>query len=969
MATETQRLLIEIEVDADQATKAIVNQKQALDQLKKEKAELLAQNKALAAQENVDTAAIQKNNEAIVQKEAKIKNLSTEIKSNEKIVQAATKTTNDETGAYQQLALQYQVAAQKAKDMAVVHGVNSDEAKKATKAASDMSDQLKEVDASVGQNQRSVGDYGLALRGLGGNFMQNMMNVDDFTKANGGLAGSFQAGGQAVGGFGKQLLALLANPIVAIIAAVAAAVMLMVEAIKSNGEATEKLNQVMAPFKTILSAVMNVVAQLAIFILDGVKALMDFGAAILSIIPGMKSVQDETKKTMELEKERQQLAEEERQDMISDSEDRLKVSALKKELARADKYTAEERIKMAREIDAIEKANMLDDLQRQQRRHANLLAQMKAEGKSYKDLTTEQKEAFVASASALNDLQADYLDKTKKVGAKEAALVAEMEAEKTKANEEAEAKRKEAQERYRAARQKAQEDELKKQQNNITILKNAYVADYEDSKLIDKNYFDSKQKALTDIHNAEIALIDKKKQYGKLTIEEEKIARADADKSYVDSQNKLSADLNEELAKRLSAQFKLEELQLKKQLLGVKKNEAERFKATIDGIDKKYEQEKKLIELTVTDETDKAEKLKLLNAQYNLDIATENQANFERNKAQKLADEAGLAQAEFDLRKDTIDKEFDQKQAALKKEYDDRLATVTAGSAAEFAIKKAYDEKEGELDRLRNLAKAQNIVDWAGQLADIMSGVIDVLNAFGERELANFEKVKNAELQKQLDVNQAGFDDITLKYNADVKALDEKFAAGILSKEEYDKARKELDKNYSEAEKALAKQNADAEKKIQDELDEKKAEIEYQAAKRAKALAIVNAIINGASGVIAALATPIIGPILAIAAGVVAAANLAAIIATPIPDNRKGGGGGGSGGGSLPSTAGLGEALNGGSTTNGIVTGNANGSDVVNNQNLINEINKNGGQQPVLVTSDLTKVQEREARIAVMNEI
>ena len=114
MATETQRLLIEIEVDADQATKAIVNQKQALEQLKKEKAELLAKNKELAAQENVDTAAIQKNNEAIVQKEAKIKNLSTEIKSNEKIVQAATKTTNDETGAYQHLALQYQVAALKA---------------------------------------------------------------------------------------------------------------------------------------------------------------------------------------------------------------------------------------------------------------------------------------------------------------------------------------------------------------------------------------------------------------------------------------------------------------------------------------------------------------------------------------------------------------------------------------------------------------------------------------------------------------------------------------------------------------------------------------------------------------------------------------------------------------------------------------------------------------------------------------
>src|SRR5574344_2386929 len=121
---DTQKLLIEIEVDSSQAVQRLVEQKAALEKLKQEKQELQNANKALTEQEKIDTAAIQRNKEAIIDKEAKIKNLTAEIRTNEKIVQASTKTTDGETGAYQKLSLQYSVDAQKAKDMAVVQGVN-----------------------------------------------------------------------------------------------------------------------------------------------------------------------------------------------------------------------------------------------------------------------------------------------------------------------------------------------------------------------------------------------------------------------------------------------------------------------------------------------------------------------------------------------------------------------------------------------------------------------------------------------------------------------------------------------------------------------------------------------------------------------------------------------------------------------------------------------------------------------------
>ena len=217
---ETQKLLIEIEVDSNKSVQNIVEQKAALEKLKQEKQELQNANKALTEQENIDTAAIQRNKEAIVDKEAKIKNLTAEIRTNEKIVQASTKTTDGETGAYQKLSLQYSVAAQKAKDMAVVHGVNSEQAKKATEAAAKMDKQLKDVDKSVGQNQRNVGNYSSALEGMGESFSS--------------LPGPLGNVGGAVGQVSTALKALLANPIVMVIAAVVAALMLLKQGLETN---------------------------------------------------------------------------------------------------------------------------------------------------------------------------------------------------------------------------------------------------------------------------------------------------------------------------------------------------------------------------------------------------------------------------------------------------------------------------------------------------------------------------------------------------------------------------------------------------------------------------------------------------------------------------------------------------------------------------------------------------------------
>jgi hypothetical protein len=61
--------------------------------------------------------------------------------------------------AYEQLKVRYNAAAAEAKQLAAAYGLTSVQAQQATKDAQAMAVQLKQIEASVGQHQRNVGDY------------------------------------------------------------------------------------------------------------------------------------------------------------------------------------------------------------------------------------------------------------------------------------------------------------------------------------------------------------------------------------------------------------------------------------------------------------------------------------------------------------------------------------------------------------------------------------------------------------------------------------------------------------------------------------------------------------------------------------------------------------------------------------------------------------------------------------------
>lgn len=79
-------------------------------------------------------------------------------------------------GAYDLLQAEFKDLSTKAKDMAVIWGVNSTQAKEASAAALEVNNKLKLIDASVGNFQRNVGNYASGFQ----NFNQVLREMPNF---------------------------------------------------------------------------------------------------------------------------------------------------------------------------------------------------------------------------------------------------------------------------------------------------------------------------------------------------------------------------------------------------------------------------------------------------------------------------------------------------------------------------------------------------------------------------------------------------------------------------------------------------------------------------------------------------------------------------------------------------------------------------------------------------------------------
>jgi len=223
-----------------------------------------------------------------------------------------TASLNDMSGSYNSLVLQLKVASREYKNMSDAEK-SSAQGKELLKKIQDTQVSLKATDAAMGNYQRNVGNYASLLEGMTpklGGLVGTLLDIakaakasrDDLNEMGGdnglgimanpripkGLATimtGFKGIGQSVVAMGK---AVLANPIVAVMAAIVFIFMQVKNAIGESEERTNKMNETFArlqPIMRTIGDVFEVIADAVLLYIDAMSRAYTAVVEFLGINP------------------------------------------------------------------------------------------------------------------------------------------------------------------------------------------------------------------------------------------------------------------------------------------------------------------------------------------------------------------------------------------------------------------------------------------------------------------------------------------------------------------------------------------------------------------------------------------------------------------------------------------------------------------------------------------------------------
>ena len=262
--------------------------------------------------------------------------------------------------------------------------------------------EIKRLETETQRYFRNVGNYENAIGnmlGMNSKWFQQLTMIKDITA--GGLKQGLQATTTAVSAFGKQLLSLLANPIVATLAAIAGAVMAVSKAIKSSEENTNLWNQILAPFQRILTGVLNVIQNIVTAILSWVTngaKLVGWIMTMLEKLPlignFLKMINNELRESIAIAQTDADLAKQRRDMEVQNAKDELEIAKLRKDAAANQSKDQKKRLEDLKRADELEKGIMK---RRMQYAKADLENAKKKAAQSQNDAATNdeiaQKEA------------------------------------------------------------------------------------------------------------------------------------------------------------------------------------------------------------------------------------------------------------------------------------------------------------------------------------------------------------------------------------------------------------------------------------------------------------------------------------------------------------------------------------------------------------------------------------------------
>lgn len=411
-------VIIDVVVKNDEAIANIA-------EAKREIAALQAANKELAKSEDDQSKAIAANVE-------QIKALNKVIAANSKEVQTNIQQRKQQEGSLKQMRaeLKNTLSAYDALSAAERNGAKG---KEMLTHIQQLTESLRQAEFASGRFQMNVGNYPGLFGAAGGKVSQFANAIQSITGGAKNVGAAMTNAAKTTANFGKQLLKLLANPIVAIIAAIALVVMKLVDAFKKSDNAMTSLQRAFASFQPILTAVGKTFEFLAEVVGKVVETAAKAVTAVLNLIPGFKDAADAARELVDAE---DALQEADRAYTVSHAENQREIARLRAESADKEKTTAAQRIKNLKEAQDIERKDAAEAKRLAEERLRIAEAKMKQDN----DTSDAAKDNIAQLRAAAIQADTEYYAVQRKLQKEYSKFVAE----ERKAAEEEEKRRKEA---------------------------------------------------------------------------------------------------------------------------------------------------------------------------------------------------------------------------------------------------------------------------------------------------------------------------------------------------------------------------------------------------------------------------------------------------------------------------------------------------------------------------------------------
>ena len=560
----------------------------------------------------------------------------------------------------------------------------------------EVTDALKGGEEETQRYYRNVGNYEEAIKSAVSSnipFIGTLIQTQD---EMGSVKAGAVAAGAAVKNFSKTLLALLANPIVAILTAISVVIMAVAKGIKSSEENTSRWNAVLAPLKMALDAVGKVLQIVASGILSVVEAggkMMGWITKQLEKLPVLgkyvAEVNKENERYIAMAKEQAAIDRDTRNLQVQNAKNALQIATLK---AKADdelNVSAKERMEAIREANRLEEEASKKNYELAKRRY-ELMVQQNAMAENTKETNDAIAQAEVEMYNALTE----YQDKRGELLGREVSLANEIKsAEKEKSDAAIAAKQKEL-EAVRAAEDAMLalvKDGRDKQSKEITLQYNRQI---EDLRTRLKTETDLTVKARQAI-NDQIKALEQQKAAELQKLSEEELQKE------IDNRTKLISLQLEAVKKGSEQEYQLRMQQLLSQRdaeLADKKLTEQMKLAIVDKYDKQIDDLILQREQEISDKQQEAVRLRMENeimqlqqsGASELEILQE-QASQKLELLNNIQQQEGESEQEFLNRKLQANQEYiDAKKAIADKEVEieqvkfQAIETITSGLSSAF---------------------------------------------------------------------------------------------------------------------------------------------------------------------------------------------------------------------------------------------------------------------------------------------